>query len=119
MEQTLLNIEQVSTYLNVKKSFLYSLVESATIPHFRLNRLIRFKRVDLDRWMEDRRQGPCDANKSARSILKATNRGSLDINRVVKKSIEEVKEKCYPSDHGKPDRIRGLRREVEDEGFVS
>jgi hypothetical protein len=36
----------------------------------------------------------------------------MGINSTVKKSIEEVKRKSYTSDYGKPDRIKGLRKEA-------
>jgi excisionase family DNA binding protein len=119
MERAFLNIDETSAYLNIKKSFLYTLVEAEEIPHYRLGRLIRFQKNQIDQWMEEHRKEPFDTSKRARAILKTTDRGTLDIDRIVKKSIAEVKESCYPSDHGKPDRIGGLRREVKDEGFVS
>jgi len=112
MEKGFLNIDEASTYLNVKKSFLYSLVEGATIPYFRLNRLIRFRKDDLDRWMEDHRREGTNANTKARSILRATDRPKTDVDRLVKKSIEDVKENLYTPNHGRPDRIKDLRKEV-------
>jgi excisionase family DNA binding protein len=112
MEKGFLNIDEASTYLNVKKSFLYSLVEGATIPYFRLNRLIRFRKDDLDRWMENHRQDPSEPNKRARAILKATNSDTIDIDRVMKKTIAEAKGKCYPPNHGRPDQDKDLRKEV-------
>ena len=112
MEKGFLNIDEASTYLNVKKSFLYSLVEGATIPYFRLNRLIRFRKDDLDRWMENHRQDPSEPNKRARAILKATNKGTLDIDGIMRKSIDEVKRKCYSPNHGRPDQDKDLRKEV-------
>ena len=38
----------------------------------------------------------------------------MDIGKVVKKAIEGVNGMGYTALHGKPDRIKGLRKEVED-----
>jgi len=38
----------------------------------------------------------------------------VDIGKVVKKAIEGVNGMGYTALHGKPDRIKGLRKEVED-----
>jgi len=65
--------------------------------------------------MENRRQEPPEANTRARAILKATNKGTLEIDVIMRRSIDEVKRKCYSSNHGRPDQIKGLRKEVEDE----
>jgi hypothetical protein len=63
--------------------------------------------------MENHRKEPLEANKRARAILKAVDKTTLDIDRVVKKSIEGVKEKVYTPNHGRSDQIRGLGKEVE------
>jgi excisionase family DNA binding protein len=114
MEKTFLNIEQASAYLNIKRSFLYTLVEAGEVPHYKVGRLIRFKQDDIDEWMEKHRREPLDANKRTKRILKATDRSSLDVNRIVKKSIAEIKVNRYTPSHGKPDRVKGLRKEVQD-----
>lgn len=113
----LLTVEQVSSLLNMKRSFVYGLVESGTIPYYRIGRLIRFRLNDIESWMENHRIEPLEANKRARAILKAADKTTLDIDRVVKKSIEGVKEKVYTPNHGRPDRIRGLGKEVSNGTF--
>ena len=109
-----LTIDELSEYLNLKRSTLYSMVESGQLPHYRVGRRIRFKRNDLDRWMESHRRESVNANTKAQGILKATNKGALEIDRVTKKSIEEAKGKRYTSSQEKPGRIKGLGKEVED-----
>ena len=118
MEDGFLTIQKVSEWLHIKPATLYSKVESGDIPHYKIGRLVRFKREDIDRWMEDHRRDPSDADKGAKVILRGTNKAKIDIDGVVKKSVEQVNGNIYNSDHGRPDRIRGLRKEVKDE-FVS
>jgi len=113
MTKEFLDIHDLSECLNIKRSTLYTKVESGEIPHYKVGRLIRFKKSDLDAWMESHRKEQIDLEKKAKEILKITTRQRLDIDAVVKKTIEEVKGKSYTSDRGKSDRIKGLRKEVE------
>jgi excisionase family DNA binding protein len=52
MDKGFLTVNEVSEYLSVKPSTLYSMVKNGQLPHYRIGRLIRFKREDVDRWME-------------------------------------------------------------------
>ena len=107
-----MTIQEVSAYLHIKPATLYSKVESGVIPHYNIGHLIRFKREDIDRWMEDHRRDPIDAKKAVRSVLKAKNNG---LEQVIKKVIAEEGGLVYSSRNGRPDRIRGLGKEVKDE----
>jgi excisionase family DNA binding protein len=114
MQKEYLNVKELAAYLNVKGTTIYSWVESGEIPHYKIRRLIRFKKLDVDHWLENHRKGCIDVKKEAIRILKGATTSSLDIDRVIKKAIEGVKEKEYNPSHGKPDRIKGLRKEVQD-----
>ena len=96
-----LNVNQLSKYLGIKVSTLYSKVESGEIPYYRLGRLIRFNRIDIDIWMENHRRNPSDGDKRVKAILKSINNGTMDIDGIVKKVIEEVKRNVYTSGHGR------------------
>jgi len=109
-----LTIDELSEYLSIKRSTLYSMVESGELPHYRIGRLIRFERSEVDRWVESNRCGCVNADSEARIILKTANRGNLNIDNIVKKSIAEVKGNRYTPNHGRPDRIKDLRKEVKD-----
>ncbi len=110
--ERLMSIDEVSEYLNIKKSTLYSWVESGEISHCRLHKLIRFKQSDIEALIEKCRVESIDAKTRAKSIMKRTTEPSRDIDRLVRNAVEGVKEKLYTSDHGKSDRIKGLRKEV-------
>jgi hypothetical protein len=51
--------------------------------------------------MEDHRRDPSDGDKRVKAILKGTNKGTMDIDGIVKKVIEEVKGNVYTSGHGR------------------
>ena len=96
-----MTIQEVSQYLHIKPATLYSKVGGGEIPHYKVGRLVRFKREDIDRWMEDHRRDPSDGDNRVKAILKSTNKGTKDIDGIVKKVIEEVKGNVYTSGHGR------------------
>ena len=114
MEKVYLNIDELSQYLGIKKSNIYAKVERKEIPFYRWGRLIMFKKDEIDSFMEKCRVECFDIKKEAERIMKGTNRSRVDVHKVVKNAIEEACGKRYTSAYGKPDRIKGLRKEVED-----
>ncbi len=55
---------EVAQYLNCSISTVRRLVMRSTIPHFRLGKLVRFSRSDIDAWMSDNREGELPADTS-------------------------------------------------------
>jgi excisionase family DNA binding protein len=108
-----LTIAELSEYLSIKPSSLYSMAERREIPCFRFGRLIRFKREEIDMWIENHREKTIDPAEKGRKILGKVKDTRMDINALVKKTIEDVKDSGYNLPHGKPNRIKGLRKEVE------
>jgi len=113
MEKGFLNIKEVSDYLGIKQSSLYSRVEKKEIPHYKIGRLIRFKKSEIDPWMEKFKSEPLDLHPKARRILKHIRKNSIDIGAIINKNIAEGKGLNYTSNPGKSDRIKGLRKEAE------
>jgi excisionase family DNA binding protein len=113
-EKVFLTINEVSEYLNLRRSTIYSMVEASEIPHYRVGRLIRFKQNDVDQWMEDHRKERVYTDKEAKRILRGKTRPRMDMNidGIVKKAVDEVKGNKYNVPHGKPDQIKALRKEV-------
>ena len=107
-------IREVSEYLQIKASTLYRLVEERGIPHYRVGRQIRFKKSDIDQWMEGQREEVVDVKVEAKKIIGSLQKKpTRDVDGIVRKTIDEVKEKGYTSEHGKSDRkSRDLRKEV-------
>ena len=116
MEKKFLNIEELSRYLGIKKSNLYSKVERREIPFYKWGRLIMFNKEEIDTFMDKCRIEIVDPAEEAKRILRGKARPKPDINidGIVKKVVDEVRGNKYNPPHGKPDQIRGLRKEVED-----
>ena len=114
MEKVYLNIDELSQYLGIKKSNLYGKVERKEIPFYRWGRLIMFKKDEIDAFMAKCRVECFDIRKEAERVMKGANRSRMDVDRVVKNAIEEANGKGYNRSHGKPDRVKGLRKEVQD-----
>jgi excisionase family DNA binding protein len=109
-----LNIQELSQLLGIKVSTLYTLVEEKRVPHYRIGRLIRFKRSEIELWMGEQRQACVDIGKEARRILNPARCPAKSIDEVIKKAIEQARTEGYTNFCGKPDRIKGRRKEVED-----
>jgi excisionase family DNA binding protein len=114
MEKEYLTVDELSQYLGIKKSNLYAKVERREIPFYRVGRLILFKKDEIDAFMEKCRVECFDIKKEAERLMKGANRSRIDVDKVVKNAIEGVNGKGYNPSHGKPDRVRGLRKEVQD-----
>lgn len=56
MSSNLLDIEQAAKLLNVKVSRLRTAILRKEIPYFKVGRLVRFHKDDLDRWIEKLRE---------------------------------------------------------------
>ena len=118
-----LTIHALSTYLGIKPKTLYARINE--IPHYKVGRLIRFKRADVDAWMEKHRvvkeekvqEPPTPTTKSAPKPPKARRsrkrKGPItDIDRMISKAIDQVKGEGYTASHGKSDQVKGSGKEV-------
>lgn len=109
-ENSYWDIKDLSEYLKVKIKTLYAMVPE--IPHYRLGKLIRFRKQDVDSWMEHNRSAAFIGNNSKLAKLKGrlSRKGSTDIDRLIRKAIDQNKDEGYNPDHGKSDRIKGPKR---------
>ena len=111
MEKLLFDIEQISNYLSIKEKTIYKKVESGEIPHYKIGRLLRFKKEEIDKWLEACKQ----ANKleaGQQKIKKNRRKSSKLINnhfdKITANIIDEETSKYYHTDNGKSDLIEGL-----------
>ncbi len=51
-QERLLNVRQVAEYLQLKESTIYSWAQEGRIPAIKIGRTWRFRRADLDEWLE-------------------------------------------------------------------
>ncbi len=114
---SLMTIQQASEYLQIKAKTLYAWTESGEIPHYKIGRLIRFKKTDIDNWIEERRkeQDKFEIERCASKTLKSVrNAITRNPDKLVKKIIDDVKGEKYTPKNGKSDQIKGLGKEVND-----
>ena len=64
-QEQLMDIKEVASYLRVKDSTVYTWAKEGILPAFRLGRLWRFRRADLDAWLENKRHQPAEEETSA------------------------------------------------------
>ncbi len=112
--EEILNIYEVSKIVKIKKSSLYSKVARREIPHYKIGHLLRFKRSEIDLWVEESKVEALHLQKRARKILRGIGNYTTNIDTLVKETIAEAKAIHYTPTKGKPDRIRGLGKEVKD-----
>jgi excisionase family DNA binding protein len=118
-----LNIWDVVEYLGVKVSTVYARVERREIPHYKLGKLIKFKKCEIDEWLEKCRKEPVDPDRKAiavlRSIMRPKGRLNTDIDLAVKKIIDTAKSSTLKYHHGKPEEkiSRASERMVMTMGF--
>jgi excisionase family DNA binding protein len=52
MSDDLMTPDEVCAYLKINKDWLYDQVQAGRIPHIRLGRQLRFRRTELDAYLE-------------------------------------------------------------------
>jgi len=90
-------IKEIAAFLSMKESTLYSWVGSSLIPSFKLNALIRFDLDEIRQWVINSRE----EGKRTRYSPKG-GKGGDDIDSIIKKAIEDEKNKGYTQINGKP-----------------
>ncbi|MBI5888925.1 MAG: helix-turn-helix domain-containing protein [Deltaproteobacteria bacterium] len=83
----LVSIKELSEFLKVKPSTLYSWVHNGTIPFIKLNGLLRFDMDEITKWIENSKPP-----KPPASFKKATN---LDIDSIVKRAVASLRKGSY------------------------
>ena len=105
------DIQDLSNYLKVKIKTLYAMIPD--IPHYRVGKLIRFKKKEIDVWMENTRvKDHGRINKSRNMRAKRSEKGNTHIEKLIRKVIDQTQNEGYNPSHGKSDRIEGPRKEI-------
>ena len=63
-QDMLLNVKQVAQYLQLKQSTIYSWAQDGKIPAIKIGRTWRFRRSDLDAWLERHLRGERSLSES-------------------------------------------------------
>ena len=72
LDETFLTTDDVLGYLRVNLRTVYRLIKAGKIPAVRVGRQWRFRKSDLDAWLESQRAGRAAAAKRRRRVLLAT-----------------------------------------------
>jgi excisionase family DNA binding protein len=76
-----MTVEEVAAFLNVDKKTVYRMAQRGDLPGFKVAGTWRFRREDLDRWIETQLQrsqvgpGPTDGGAGSRPPRKPAKRG--------------------------------------------
>jgi excisionase family DNA binding protein len=97
----LLNVNDVSEWLQVKRSTIYLWAEQGTIPHVKLGRLLRFDSDEIEAWLQNHRREGVPEPASPRR-----RHGTDDVDTLIARAKAEV----YTSCRGKPDQDRATRK---------
>ncbi|NUO09812.1 MAG: helix-turn-helix domain-containing protein [Candidatus Brocadia sp.] len=81
----IVTIQEVSEFLKVKKSTIYSWVNQKRIPSFKLNGLWRFDMDKIEEWVK-----ASYGLKVVPQRITKKKSGNKDIDRIVKHAIEEI-----------------------------
>ena len=112
VEKAYLNVEEVSRYLGVKPSTIYQWAEEGKIPAYKVGRMWRFKKEEIDGWMESNRGNGTEGDKRAKRVLETAKSQKVDVDGIVRKAIEAVNRSSYNGDDGNQTNVKGLRKEV-------
>jgi excisionase family DNA binding protein len=61
-EQTLMDIKQVAAYLKINEATAYTWAQSGKLPGIKIGRIWRFRREDIEAWLDENMQGPRPEN---------------------------------------------------------
>ena len=114
MEKLLFDIEQISNYLSIKEKSIYAKVEKKEIPHYRIGNLIRFKKEEIDQWLESCRQGnkpEVGQQKIKKNRKKSSKLIKNHFDKIIGNIIEKETNTYYSIDYGKSDRIEAQEKE--------
>ena len=56
MSESVLNIKELAKYLNVTERTIYNLLDRGELPAFRVGASWRFKKEDIEAWIEDNKE---------------------------------------------------------------
>ena len=98
----LLNVKEVSEWLQVKPSTVYGWVAQGKMPALKIHGVIRFRREEIEAWLAGCQLEPPNPSRPAVRRRHGTDR--------VDALIAQAKAEVYTPSHGKPDQDRATRK---------
>ena len=68
MDERWLSVDDVSAYLGIRRGTVYKWVERLSLPARKVGRLLKFRRSEIDRWVEERSSRTGNVPKGDRTI---------------------------------------------------
>ncbi len=93
-------VKELSQFLKVKESTLYSWVHNGSIPFHKLNGLVRFDMEEIKTWVK------ASHEETQNQELYSMKKQPQDIDSIIKNAIDSAKGKEYNSSNGKPGQIK-------------
>jgi excisionase family DNA binding protein len=76
-EDRLFDVPSLAEYLGVSKDWVYKQVAQQGIPHVKTDRLVRFRKSAIDRWLEDRTVKSLSRNPADKYLRKDNGAGDV------------------------------------------
>jgi len=68
-DDSLLGVKELAQYLGVSTQWIYERVQLKEIPYIKVGKLLRFRKPDIDTWLEDLKVPPMNPLSSVPSSL--------------------------------------------------
>lgn len=90
-----LTVRELSEFLSIKPSTIYTLVQENRIPHYRIGKLVRFRTSEIMNWVQKGKRGakeigPVRKNIPARDLHEPSH--AQDLRAIIERAKSEVKE---------------------------
>ncbi len=77
-----LTVKEAGVFLNIKEKTIYYFVNHGLIPHYRIGKMVRFNKDELESWMRSKRAGSMTTQ------------------------VEKIVRSAYTSPYGRPDHLK-------------
>ncbi len=77
-----ITVKEAAIFLNIKEKTIYYLVNQGLIPHYRIGKMVRFNKEELENWMKSKKAGS------------------------IKTQVEKIVRSAYTSSYGRPDHLK-------------
>lgn len=67
-DENLYSVAHLADYLGVSEDWVYGMVRKREIPFFKVGNRNRFRRVEIDQWLEERASRPLPVNPVAKKL---------------------------------------------------
>ncbi len=69
--------------------------KTGQIPHFKLNKTLRFRKTEIDAWMESHRGNDIAAKEKPRRAIMKVSRPESKIGRIIRNAVDEFRHMKY------------------------